>query len=404
MFALLAAIVFAPMTAYLYALDQQDLARAKLPVTAIASLVPGSSTKINGTIEANMQIVIKLVGSGNNAYWLPSPFNVSDRTGRVSIDPSAIRGVSSYRVVQRGLHGDDWWNGDSVSIIGEVRTNESGSIYVAALYVATAPERFSSGSFDTPVLATLSLTAIVATVILIYINVHQRILHRENAPRFQFKVRSAGICRNCGAGFPAGSDRCPSCGRPTGMTSHLPTGGGTRFANLPRLQLERRFSQRSVRERAAVVIFGLAVPALLISIGVWLFVTSPFGIGTISYYLLIFGVVLVVVIGKDYLGAETVVLSSSRIEVRRPWKTQVADPSEVDLVLTMHKKNRAVHCLLTRGDDFVGFGPGISSKDFESAREWLKAFALQRGLEYKEVEAREALELLANRGPRRRRS
>jgi len=92
-----------------------------------------------------------------------------------------------------------------------------------------------------------------------------------------------------------------------------------------------------------------------------------------------------------------VILSPDRIETRKFGKTRVVDPREVNLVLTMHRKRRSAHILLTRGGEFVGFGPGVSQQDFEQAREWLRGFAAQRGLEYKDVDFREAMQLLSRR-------
>ena len=396
-------LLFAPITAYVYALDQQDLAKANLPVTAIRDLVVGSIAKINGTIEAPTQVVLNLVGIGDSASWRPSPFNVSDSTGPVAVDATPLNGSSSYRVIERGLHDDDWWNGDPISVIGEVRARPNGTAYVVAQYIARSPTLFYRPSFATPILAAFGIGALAATAVIGYVNVRRKTLHRQNEPQFPFKIHAADVCRDCGAALPEGTLFCPSCGRPTGMKARpSATGTGGTTVSLPTLRLERRFSERSPAERAGVILFGIFLPAVLLVAGAWL-ALGPYGLGRATLYLLIFGVVIAGVVGRDYLTRETVVLSPDRIETRRPWKTVVVDPAEVDLVLTMHRKRRSVHMLLTRGDEFVGFGPGVSPQDFEKGREWLRGFAAQRGLEYKDVDVREAIQLIYRRTKKTRR-
>ncbi len=398
LFFVLFAVTFSPIAAYTYSLDQQDLTRANIPVTAVRDLVVGSVVKINGTIEAPTQVVIELVvGSGDSESWRPSPFNVSDSTGAVAVDATPLSGSSSYRVIERGLHDDDWWNGDPISVIGEVRARPNGTAYVVAQYIARSPALFYRASYVTPTLAAMGFAGIAATALLAYGSARRKGLHRQNESQFPFKIHAADVCRDCGAALPEGTPRCPSCGRPTGMaarTSEMGVGGRT--LSLPTLRLERRFSERSAAERAGVVVFGLLLPAVLLIAGAWL-ALSPYGLGRATLYLLIFGVVIAGVVGKDYLARETVVLSPDRIETRKLGKTIVVDPREVDLVMTMHRKRRSVHMMATRGGEFVGFGPGVSRQDFERGREWLQSFAAQRGLQYKDVDVREAIQLMYRR-------
>src|SRR2546428_3548010 len=395
---LLIGITFAPIAGVVYAVEQQDLARANIPVTSISNLVPGTLAKINGTVASPSQVVIRLVGSGSGAYWLPSPFNVSDPTGIVFVDPTPLAGSSSYRVIETGVHDDAWRNGDPISVIGSVRAAANGTPYVIAQYIARSPTLFYRPGFETPLTATIAAAGIAGTVVSGYSNRRRTALHRRNAPAFHVKVREADVCRDCGAPLPEGTEKCPSCGGATGMTGRSPDvrpGGGAGI--LPVLRLERRFSERSPAEKGAVVGFGLVLPALLLLFGAWLLLTAPLGIGLTPVYLFIFGVVMAGVFAKDYFTAETAVLSPERIETRGLWKTRVVDPNEVDLVLTIHRRKRSAHVLITRGDEFVGFGPGTSREDFERAREWLKAFASQRGLDYRDVDVREAVQLMAHR-------
>src|SRR2546422_354882 len=107
---LLIGITFAPIAGVVYAVEQQDLARANFPVTSISNLVPGTIAKINGTVASPSQVVIRLVGSGSGAYWLPSRFNVSDPTGIVFVDATHLAGSPSYSVIDQWVHQHPQWS------------------------------------------------------------------------------------------------------------------------------------------------------------------------------------------------------------------------------------------------------------------------------------------------------
>jgi len=391
LFPALMALALAFLSVVGFIIESEDAQRAAIPVTTIESLDPGKMAKISGTIQSTRQVVIDLQGSGDYEHYYLVPFNVTDETGSVFINIDLIYGTSNRRVIQRGLHDDDWWSGDPISVIGDVRTFPNGSVYMVARYIARTPESFQASSFLLPAVLIGTVVCVSAVVPSYFMVIRRRKLHRNNSRVYPYRVTDWDACGNCGELKKPGVRECPECGWPGTWSS-------SKVASLPALELGTRFSDLALDQRVGSIFFGIIFPLVAVIATAWFLTIPGFIWGTLCLAVPIFGVVSAAVFIPRYFFRKRILLSNERIELSKPFGKLSIPAKEIDMMLNVHKGGKQIHVFFSRGGRVIGFGPGVSHEDFERGRGWIRDFSQATGIRFWEnVSVQEMIRIIGRK-------
>jgi len=376
-------------------LELQSYERASFPTTSIANVVSGTTVKISGTIEASGLVAIELRGSGNDHYWAVEPFNLTDGTGSLYVDVTQVQGSTSFWVIGRGLHGDDWWDGDAASIIGHVAVFPNATTYIVAQFIARTPNGFAGSGFPSLLFASVATVAVIGGSIGFVRFRHSLSRHRQGSATYMAKVQDWRACGECGELVSLEAQNCPSCKEIIPRVSRS-------LSELPTLQLATKFGQRSLRERVAVIVLGVILPTFLgaVFLGIIRVIGLERSLQPSLLLLPIFAIVSAIVFASRFFFPTRIKLSPELIVCRKVLRNVSILTREVDRILTIQKGNRQAHLFITRGDQTVGFGPGMAQADFEASRAWIRILAEATGNRYREnVPLAEALSFLRQREP-----
>lgn len=378
MFLFILGAAFFGFAAFGLAFELQSYERAGIPTTAIADLVPKTMGKINGTIEASSPVAIEPRGSGDDHYWVLIPFNLTDATGSVYVDVTQVQGSTSFWVIERGRHGGDWWDGDAASIIGDVTVFSNGTTYIVARFVSWTPDGFAGNGVPPMVFASVATAAAIPGTIGLVRFRRRLASHRSNFATYLARVQDWRACGECRELVTSDAKTCPSCNATVPRPSRA-------LESLPTLQLVSAFGQLSRKERAAAVALAIVLPPILGAAFLWI----AHGIGlerSLQPALLllpIFAIIMPLVTVPRFFVPHRITLSPERIVSRRMRHDSVL-AGEIDCALTIRKGSRQAHMLITRGEQVLGFGPGLAPADFEASRAWIRNLAEALGIRYRE--------------------
>lgn len=373
-FLVVIAVAFLAFGLFGYILDLGEIERAEIPTTPIGDLTPGTQAKVFGTIDAQDQVVIDLRGSGDDHYWVPIPFNLTDGTGSVRVEVGPLVHSSSFRVIRRGPHDGDWWSGDTASVIGEVKW-ANDTVYIVGEYVARTPRDFyrigmGTIGFLLPGLASLILANPF------YASRNRRIkLHRDKADDYEFKAGPWRPCSDCGEPLDPGFDVCPECG----LVVRIPSKD---MGSLPTLELRTSFADLPSKERAFALGLGVIIPALFVALSIWLAFFSGLSGGVCLLAVSIVALPFAIVVVPKFMFTQKITLGPERIESLKGLSRDAIETEEIDRLLTVRKSGKTAHSLVTRGDLAVVFGPGLSEADLEAAGQWIGDLSEALGVVY----------------------
>lgn len=373
-FLVVLAVAFLAFGLFGYVLDLEEIERAEIPTTPIDELTPGTHAKIFGTIDAPDQVVIDLRGSGDDRYWVPIPFNLTDGTGSVHVEVGPLVHSSSFRVIRRGSHDGDWWSGDTASVIGEVKWTDD-TVYIVGEYVARTPRDFYRIDIGTIGFSLVGLASLVLANPF-YASRNYRIkLHQDKADDYELKVGPGRPCSNCGELLDSGIGGCPECGSVTRMPSK-------ELGSLPTLELRTSFANLPTTERAFALGLGVIIPALLVALSIWLAFLSGVSGGVCLLAVSIAGLPFAIVVIPRFMFTQKIALGPERVESRKGFSRDAIETEEIDRLMTIRKGGKTAHSLVTRGDLAVVFGPGLSEADLEGAGQWIGELSEALGIIY----------------------
>jgi len=386
------AILMLPIGAYAYSVEAVDRGYAEMAVTAVASLAPSTTAKVNGTMESSAVPVIHWTGTSRNGHWVVGPFNVSDSTGSIRIDTSRIDGEDSKRVLQSGVHANgEWWPGDPVSVVGDVEFDGSGNLTLVATRLARDPSSFHRPTGAMLLFATTGGIGAVVAAVSFWSGARLRRRHETSALQYPHRLTDWRVCANCGDRVPTAEPHCPACGSASlGERVRDPP-----FGRLPSLDLGTRFRQLSFAERAATFGFAVVLPIPLLAFAIWLALLPGFQFQTGWFMLVFLAVIFPGVFGLQFLARKRVLLGPEGAEQRSLRRGGRVATNEIDRAMTVRHGSRVVHFLFNRGGRFVGFGPGLNPADMEAARRWVRDLAELAGVPYREANSlQEALVMM----------
>lgn len=391
------AILFSAVTVVGLYFEYVDLQRAQMPVTLVQDLQVGTIAKIGGTMEAQDSVVIQRVGSGDFAHWELLPFAIRDATGQIIVDVGALQGTDSFRTVQRGRHSANWWAGDEVSVIGEIRPGAGGELSLRAQAIAQTPEGFYNPGVVPFVLVGVSTAGWAGFAVATYIHRRRRRWHGARSAAYPQRVGAWRPCGECGELMAPDAPDCPACGWSVkALDAPSREWSPENLRALPTVRLLGVFSERAPWTRGLGVVFAFVLPSLMIAAGLWLLMVTGGNLNTASLILLVFGGAMAAFATHGLLFPRRVLLSPERIEARKRFKHESIHPEEVDRVLTLEKRGDWAHIFATRGGMSLGFGPAISPREFKQAGDWMRRFAEARGIPYWEnLTFHDALRLLS---------
>ena len=386
-------LAFVGFSLFAFSFEWQSYERASIPTTPIAALAPGTTVKLNGTIEAATMVVIDLQGSGDNHHWVLTPFRLGDASGSISVDVTDVQGSTSFWVIERGRHNDDWWVGDAASIIGRVASFPNGTRYVVANFIARTPVGFAgSGLASIFFASTAAVSGIPGAAGFVRAR-RNGALHERNSGAYRGKVEHWRSCGECGELLGLGTEICPSCNAPQRQPSRA-------IESLPTLRFVTAFRLLSRSERVAALTFTFVLPPILT--GVFLWIAYMIGLARslqpVLLLLPISAIVFPLVFGPRFLAPQRITLGPYEIDSGRAMRHESVLAREVDRVLTIRRGVREVHFLITRGDLSLGFGPGLTPADFEASRTWIRNLAGALGVRYQEnLSFTEAISFMSRR-------
>ncbi len=392
LFGVLLAIPMLSIGALVYWTDGVDRGYAEMPVTAVAALAPGTTAKVNGTMESSAVPVIHWTGTTRSGHWVVGPFNVTDPTGSIPIDTSRIDGEDSKRILQSGIHVEgEWWPGDPVSVVGDVVIDRTGNLSLVATRVARTPTSFSRPSDALLVFVATGGAGGAIAVVSLWTRARLRRDHEANAPAYPYRLTDWRVCANCGDRVPSAEPHCPACGA---ATLRDPVRSPP-FDRLPALDLGTHFSKLPLTERAATVFFTVVFPIPLLALAIWLALLPGFQFQTGWLMIVLLAVIFPAVFGSRFLARTRVLLGPGAAEQRAFRSGGRVATNEIDRAMTVRHGARVVHFVFNRGGLFVAFGPGLQPADMEAARQWVRSLAELAGVPYREANSlQEAVVLL----------
>jgi len=379
-----------------YVIDAAAEARDVIPVTPIATLAPAPSQKVSGTIEAGTQVVMHLAGSGDDEYWQLEPFAVNDSTGRIAVDISALDGTGSFREVQPGSHRGDWWDGDSVAVIGDVSQNASGELVLTARYIARTPTSFNRDDFFVTLWGAVGIASMAGAALLLLRRRFRNVSHERNAMSYPDRVRGWRACPRCLQPVPSVAEVCPKCGLDAPVSKSPKPG----TAQVQELQVGLTFSERPWQERAATVGLGILLPAGFVVLGVYLASTVGFRLNTGWLLPIILGITFAAVFLKGYVPKHLLILASDRIESRQFLSRERLRTTELYVTYSLKHGFRIGHFFLDRHGRSIGFATRASAQELEAIDRWMDAVESAFGVPHKRFSTLgELMEALGSLGP-----
>jgi hypothetical protein len=155
-----------------------------MEVTSVEDVEVGEEVKIFGTINSTQKIVIDgySEGSGDDEVWVwrVRSFYVEDETGSIWVNGGNLVGTEGFRSIHSGPHDDNqYWNGDKISIIGEVFNYSSTGKTVRPHYIGEDPKDFGPHFMNVillagPVIISGIIALITGSILYIRMNKHKR--------------------------------------------------------------------------------------------------------------------------------------------------------------------------------------------------------------------------------------
>lgn len=180
---------------------------------------------------------------------------------------------------------------------------------------------------------------------------------------------------------------------PTGATA----AGG--IESLPSFRFRTAFRNYEPSVRAATLVAGIVVPAVCIGLFLWLLPRRDLFDDRLLWFLLIIAVVTPVVFLTSHGVPHTVTLTPAAIEYRELRPKGRIPTRDVSLIASIAHPRRVIFAVLGRGGESVVFGPGLSTAELDSVRDWLQSLASSLGIEFREnIPLAEAMAIFARMG------
>ncbi|NIN67486.1 MAG: hypothetical protein GTO63_22845 [Anaerolineae bacterium] len=217
----------------------------------------------------------------------------------------------------------------------------------------------------------------------IRVDSRRRERHEEGSQDYPLQLGDWRPCGACGEPMAADERTCGACGWSlNALPGPVYPWSLAKLRRLPTLRLAKTFSQQTPQTRLLATILAFILPAIMIGAALWIMSLNNYRLDTVPLLLLGFGGTLAVGFTHGFFLREEIVLGPNALLHRKLLGGESLAPSEVDRVLTYHKGEVWVHFFATRGGKSLGIGPGVSPKDFEVMREWIRQFAAIRGIPY----------------------
>jgi len=163
-----------------------NLDYSALDVEDISNAEAGERIKIYGVINSTEQIAIKgtYEGEDDRWLWMPQSFYVEDDSGEIWVDNSHYWLARTDRISSGSHTQKQYWNGDTICVIGTVENRTSRGLTVKSEYIAINPDQFKG--IDVFWVYLIGLVSVFFLLLTLYVwadllsRKHQHIEHFDN--------------------------------------------------------------------------------------------------------------------------------------------------------------------------------------------------------------------------------